>query len=213
MMTFTTHLILILLFQLTLVTKPTLAFNESYTTDRTLIFLEENKFYCHMYSDNCKLNILTSLPDFNREKLTTSNSDVLSVLSVSHVLCSSNTKKCYSLINDMNKSLRNQESLKKFQMYSVHLDPIMIGKEDLIVFQMNNQSGSKQNISFPVVIKEPQRLIDQFFRVFVWTMGVFFSALLGLLLEKEQLMMLSKKPVAPLCGFLIQYTCMPLVNE
>lgn len=95
------------------------------------------------------------------------------------------------------------------------MQPHIIGKVDLTFFPETENATSpipSGEIKHQVVIKEPMRAVDMFFRVFVWFMGVFFSTMLGILLEKEQLKACFEKPVAPILGFCIQYTIMPLVR-
>jgi hypothetical protein len=89
-----------------------------------------------------------------------------------------------------------------YKMYRISLDPVLIGQADLVVLSSTS----------PVLIKQPNRSVDKFFNIFVRLMSVFFSVALGILLEKEQMEMILKKPVAPVCGFLVQYICMPLVR-
>ena len=101
-------------------------------------------------------------------------------------------------------------SKNNFKYYSIELDPLVIGKVDLIFLTNSKRSNP---ISFEIVITQPSRFIDKFFQVFVWIFGPFLSFMMGVLIQKEQLMMIISKPIAPMTGFLIQYTIMPLVSS
>lgn len=102
-----------------------------------------------------------------------------------------------------------------YRYYSIVMNPLIIGKVDVTFFpEIENATSPmpSKTVKHLVVIKEPMRMVDKFFRVFVWFMGVFFSGMLGILLEKEQLKAVLEKPVAPILGFCIQYSIMPVVR-
>ena len=170
--------------------------------ENTPILLESNKTFCRMYQEFALTVAVEKSIEFKLEHVISSDTNLVNVVAIENLNCSSpEVQRSPCPVDGANATYDN------YQFYSIVLDPLLIGQVNVTFFP-----NATSSVDMVVVIREPLRFVDKFFKVFVWTMGVLFSGLLGVLLETSQLKALVEKPLAPVLGFSIQYCCMPLVS-
>ena len=99
---------------------------------------------------------------------------------------------------------------EEHDLYVIHLSPQLIGYTSLTV--SSKMEDKKFLAKQYLVIQEPQRFVDKIFFVFIWSINVIQSIVMGLLLDIQTIKKLLKIPIPVGIGFICQYLLMPLVT-
>lgn len=168
---------------------------ESFEDDKATIRIENEKLTCFMMSDNCKLNIIS------REYLLVDDFKIENNFTHLYLI------KSIEFSNGSKSQLFNNSNESTFYTYSIWIDPLLIGRANVIV----NIDKYNHTSKIELVIQHPSRVIDTVFNVYGFIFMVLMSLIMGILLDPKVLVKIIKVPYAVTIGIVCQYGCMPLV--
>jgi hypothetical protein len=192
------------------------------STYQSLYFLN-NSTECYMYSDSCLVKLVSNDKPIVREYLKTISEDEEIIQFKSIVQCKNpnNTnpskksnrsniiRSCDSMYNLSETFKKSNSSISKY-FYLVHIKANLIGIKNIqLVYNANNKNIT---LNHKVIVKTPERFIDQFQLVYVVFFSIIMSFIMGILLDIETLMKILKMPLPVIIGFISQYGFMPLLT-
>ena len=176
------------------------------TDNESAIILYPNELnICKMYNYSCYFTMLLKKP-LTAEYL---NAEIdLKYASVDKIIqCDdyNQTSANFEFIFECNKTNKSID----YDVYLVKIIPLLIGYTTLTMSaNLDNKTVfAKQRL----VVKEPERFVDKFWVVFVWTIQISISLLMGILLDIAALKKILTMPIPVGIGFTCQYIFMPLV--
>jgi bile acid transporter len=197
-----------------------------------LVLFAQNRTMCRLYSADCLVYVLLNkeqhidecslrIRSSDEEKMTVklvvpcddkTNND----LSKNNIVCPSFD----SFLSEQSSSSKNSSSKleleSKYEMFAILMETELVGEYD-ITFKLNSRKASdslKQvftQLEYPILIKEPLRIMDLVFKVYIWTFIIFISACMGIILDIESLKKILTMPKPVIIGLTCQYLMMPLV--
>jgi len=185
------------------------------------IYFLNNSTECYMYSDSCLIKLISNDKLNVRDylKIIIEDEDIIQLKSIVQCKYSNNTISSKKS-NRSNNILLNCNSMYSLNLtsksnsstnfYLVHMKANLVGVRNIqLVYNTNNKNVTLEH---KVIVKRPERFIDQFQLFYVVFFSVLLSVIMGMLLDLDTLMKIVKMPIPVIIGFISQYGFMPLLT-